>query len=279
MKKQIQRWLQNKIGIGENRDQIMILEKKIASLSLLQEWSMDKIIPIPAGLLEATKAALPEKYKSVNCNIHCSDPMFRYPLQVHGSQSLKVLKEYFLTGLEAAEFIYKQNPKAQRILDFGGGYGRVSRFLHIFFPNAQILINDPKKSAIKFQLENFGHAIDDHNPVDIIFAGSVFTHLPKALFERILHQLMDTIDRGNTLILTLHQFIEEEFLFYPHTEESAMQELEDSLDESQYGSVYCSKEYFEYCLYSHQNGNSFKYSIDDSTSFGGTQQYLIIKRL
>jgi hypothetical protein len=269
VKKQIQRWLQNKIGIGENRDQILILEKKIASLSLLQEWSMDKIIPIPTGLLEATKAALPEKYKSVNCNIHCSDPMFRYPLQVHGSQPLKVLKEYFLTGLEAAEFIYNQNPKAQRILDFGGGYGRVSRFLHIFFPNAQI----------QFQIENFGSTIDDHNPVDIIFAGSVFTHLPKTLFERTLHQLMDAIEKGNTLILTLHQFIEEEFLFYPHTEESAMQELEDSLDESQYGSVYCSKEFFEYCLYSHQNGNSFKYSTDYSARFGGTQQYLIIKRL
>ena len=61
MKKQIQRWLQNKIGIGENRDQILILEKKITSLSLLQEWSMDKIIPIPTGLLEVTKAVSVEQ--------------------------------------------------------------------------------------------------------------------------------------------------------------------------------------------------------------------------
>ena len=278
MKKQIQRWLQNKIGIGENRDQILILEKKITSLSLLQEWSMDKIIPIPTGLLEVTKAALPEKYKSANFNIHCSDPMFRFPLQFHGSQPLKVLKEYYLTGFEAAEFIYSQNPEAQRVLDFGGGYWRVSRFLHICFLKARILINDPKKSAVKFQIENFGYELDDHNPVDIIFAGSVFTHLPKTLFEKTLHQLMDRIEKGNTLILTLHQFVEKEFLFYPHTEESAMQELEDSLGESQYGSVYCSKEFFEYCLYSHQNGNSFKYSIDDSASFGDTQQYLIVER-
>ena len=279
MKKRIQQWLQNKIGIGENQEKILILEKKIASLSVLQQWSMDSVIPIPTILLEKTKEALPDKYKSVNSNIHCSDPMFRYPLQVHGTEPLKVLKEYFLTGAGAADFISNHRPEAKKILDFGGGYGRVGRFLKVCFPKSQILINDPKKSAVKFQINDFGYEIDDHSPVDVIFAGSVFTHLPKNLFEKTLHQLMDRMIKGNALILTLHQFIDEDFIFYPYTEESAMPELDESLDESQYGSVYCSKEFFEYCLYSHKNGNKFKYSIDDYKSFGGTQQYLIVEQL
>lgn len=277
MKKQLQRWIQDKIGIGKNRDRIRILENKLAALSSIQEWSMPSVLNIPKVLLNPIISMLPPKYKSINLDIHRSDPMFRYPLQVHGPDTTKVLLEYFTTGLHAAELIEKHKPKAKRVLDFGAGFGRVGRFLFHVFPDAQILVSDPKKSALKYQTERLGAIADDEKIVDLIFAGSVFTHLPKSIFKKTLHGLMNRLEKGGLLILTMHQFVDQEFLFYSYTEESAMSHLEDALDDSNYGSVYCSKDFFEYCLYSHSRGSRFKYKIDDSSSFGGTQQYLIIE--
>ena len=279
MKKHIQRWLQDKIGIGQNRDQLKVLENKIASLSLLFEWSSGPLIQVPIGLIEKTKETLKEEYQSVNFQISRNDAMFRYPLQVHGAMPLKILKEYFHTGSEAADYIYGFAPKAKKILDFGCGYGRVSRFLKVRFPEAELLVSDPKKSAMDFQIENLKTIADDHSPVNLIFAGSVFTHLPKKLFQNSLHELMTRLIKGGALILTLHQFIDNEFSIYPFTEEAALTGLEDPINSAVYGSVYCSKEFLEFCIYSHAEGNLFKCSIDDSSSFGGAQQYIIIKRL
>jgi hypothetical protein len=90
---------------------------------------------------------------------------------------------------------------------------------------------------------------------------------------------MTRLIKGGALILTLHQFIDNEFSIYPFTEEAALTGLEDPMDSAVYGSVYCSKEFFEFCIYSHTEGNLFKCSIDDSSSFGGTQQYIVIERL
>ena len=279
MKKHIQRWLQDKIGIGQNRDQIKVLENKIASLSLLFEWSSGPLIQVPGDLIKKTKETLKEEYQSVNFQISRNDAMFRYPLQVHGAMPLKILKEYFHTGAEAADYIYGFAPKAKKILDFGCGYGRVSRFLKVRFPEAELLVSDPKKSAMDFQIENLKTIADDHSSVNLIFAGSVFTHLPKKLFQNSLHELMSRLVEGGALILTLHQFIDNEFSIFPFTEEAALTGLEDPIDSTAYGSVYCSKEFFEFCVYSHTEGNLFKCSIDDSSSFGGTQQYIVIERL
>ena len=279
MKKHIQRWLQDKIGIGQNRDQIKVLENKIASLSLLFEWSSEALIQVPKGLIEKTKKTLKEEYQSINFEISRNDAMFRYPLQVHGAMPLKILKEYFHTGAEAADYIYDFAPNVKKILDFGSGYGRVSRFLKVRFPDAEILVSDPKKSAIGFQIENLKTIPDDYSPVNLIFAGSVFTHLPKKLFQNSLHELMNRLIEGGALILTLHPFIDNEFSIYPFTEEAALTGLEDPMDSMVYGSVYCSKEFLEFCVYSHTQGNLFKCSIDNSSSFGGTQQYIIIERL
>jgi len=279
VKKHIQRWLQDKIGIGQNRDQIKVLENKIASLSLLFEWSSGPLIQVPGGLIKKIKETLKEEYQSINFLISKNDAMFRYPLQVHGAMPLKILKEYFHTGAEAADYIYGLAPKAKKILDFGCGYGRVSRFLKVRFPEAELLVSDPKKSAMEFQIENLKTTADDHSPVNLIFAGSVFTHLPKKLFQNSLHELMTRLIEGGALILTLHQFIDNEFSIYPFTEEAALTGLEDPIDSAVYGSVYCSKEFLEFCIYSHPEGNLFKCSIDDSSSFGRTQQYIIIERL
>ena len=280
MKKTFKRWFQDKIGIGENRDKLALLEKRIAALATLEQWALPEVLPIPRASLETAWTdtlqglSLPEAWASSPIGIHRSDPMFRYPFQVHGGDTLRVLAEYYHTGAEAALQLQAQAPDAQRILDFGGGYGRVGRFLTAAFPQAKRMVSDPKTSAVDFQIKHFGALADDHQPVDLLFAGSVFTHLPEADFRSTLNTLLGRLIRGGTLILTLHEFQSTRFVFHPYTEESALRELEDVLSEDAYGSVYCSESFWRESLQAAEG--SWSYEILPER-FGGTQLYLVIK--
>ncbi len=276
----LKRWIQDKIGIGENRDKLALLEKRIAALATLEQWALPEVLPIPQPLVERawsdtlSTLDLPEAWGTSPKAIHRSDPMFRYPFQVHGGDALKVLSEYYGTGAEAAWRLQSVAPKVERILDFGGGYGRVGRFLSAAFPGAKRLVSDPKPSAVDFQIKHFGALSDDQQPVDLIFAGSVFTHLPEAEFKGTLRSLLGRLTRTGTLVLTLHEFQSQRFAFHPYTEESALRELEDVLSEDVYGSVYCSESFWRDTLSSVDG--SWTYTILPER-FGGTQAYLVVK--
>jgi hypothetical protein len=229
-----------------------------------------------ARLETAETLALPESWNASPSAIHRSDPMFRYPFQVHGGDTLTVLREYFATGAEAALRLQSLAPKAERILDFGGGYGRVGRYLSAAFPNAKRLVSDAKPSAVDFQIKHFGALSDDQQPVDLIFAGSVFTHLSEADFHSTLNSLLSRLTRSGLLVLTLHEFQSQRFNFHPYTEESALRELEDVLNQDAYGSVYCSEEFWNDAL---EQGplETWSYEILPQR-FGGTQLYVVVKR-
>ncbi len=273
----IKRWLQDKVGIGENRDQLALLEKRLTALATLEQWALPEVLPIPAALMDAAWRAVhagagtPESWHTSQNAIHRSDPMFRYPFQVHGGNAALVLEEYYRTGVEAAQCLAHHAPSSARILDFGGGYGRVGRFLSAAFPDAKRFVSDTKTSAVHFQITQFGALVDDQQPMDLIFAGSVFTHLKEGEFVPTLHSLLDRLTRGGVLILTLHPFGSERFTIHPFTEESALRELEDVLNPESYGSVYCSETYWQEALSA--VGGSLTYDVLPER-FGGTQVYL-----
>ncbi|MGB1024851.1 MAG: MBL fold metallo-hydrolase, partial [Paracoccaceae bacterium] len=85
----IQEKLGGKIGIGENRDKLALLEKRIAALATLEQWALPEVLPIPQPLVERawsdtlSTLDLPEVWGASPKAIHRSDPMFRYPFQVH----------------------------------------------------------------------------------------------------------------------------------------------------------------------------------------------------
>jgi hypothetical protein len=76
------------------------------------------------------------------------------------------------------------------ILDFGCGHGRVTRWFVAAFPKAQIHITDYQKTAVEFCVANFGcRATDNEIPAarfDLVWLGSVFTHLPSQIVEPLL---------------------------------------------------------------------------------------------
>lgn len=271
------RWIQNKVGIGENREKLALIEKRIAALATIQQWGLPEILPIPEALVHRAWALVFEENKGLGASsprgIHRSDPMFRYPFQVHGGDAKQVLQEYYQTGWDAATVLKKTCPSPEKVLDFGGGYGRVGRFLASIYPQAKRMISDPKSSAVDYQIKHFGALQDDEQAMDLIFAGSVFTHLPRSAFTSTLHALLGRLSRHGVLVLTLHEFISAEYVFHPYTEESALRELEDVLSKEVYGSVYCSESFWREAL--HTAGGLWKYTILNER-FGGTQLYVVV---
>jgi SAM-dependent methyltransferase len=93
------------------------------------------------------------------------------------------------------------------ILDFGSGHGRVARWLRAAFPGANIWCADRDRSGLAFCEETLGCkplATDDPQPntMDVIWLGSVFTHLPASIAETLLTALIDALRPGGVLLFS-----------------------------------------------------------------------------
>lgn len=262
MLKRLQRWFQNKSGIGENRDALDVLRRRVDALAAVQQQHLPETLRLPW---------LPEDLDGVVTAIHRADAMFRYPLSASGGTWTRAASEYFTSGRELAQVAKSAAPSAQSILDFGGGYGRVGRFLAVEFPNAQRWVYDPKAAAMAFQQAQWGAQPWDGQPADLIIAGSVFTHLYMDVAHRELNRLCELLTPGGSLLVTLHDFVPVTRT-YATTEESALPELEDQLRPESYASVYFSQEDWSR-LIPHGYWCALR-----PERFGGTQQIMQIQR-
>lgn len=100
------------------------------------------------------------------------------------------------------------------ILDFGSGAGRVTRWLCAAFPESEIAVTDVRETDIAFCAANFrvaawtsGTDIDAlcaPAQYDLIWAGSVITHLPAGMSLRLLRKLMSWTRPGGLVIVSMH---------------------------------------------------------------------------
>lgn len=260
MLKRLQRWIQDKSGIGENRDALAVLRRRVDALAAVQQQHLPETLNLPW---------LPDVLDGASPAVHRADAMFRYPLSASGGQWQRVAHEYFATGRALAKVAKSVAPLAQSILDFGGGYGRVGRFLAVEFPSATRWIYDPKAAAMAFQQAQWGALPWGGQAADLILAGSVFTHLRPELARAELGRLCQSLNQNGVLLLTLHDFVPATRV-YAATEESSLPELEDQLDAQSYASVY-----FGANDWSQLIPNGFQCSLRPER-YGGTQQILVI---
>lgn len=260
--KRLQRWFQNKSGIGENRDALNLLRRRVDALAAVQQQHLPETLHLPW---------LPEDLDGVVTAIHRADAMFRYPLSASGGTWTRAASEYFTTGRELAQVAKSAAPNAHSILDFGGGYGRVGRFIAVEFPHAQRWVYDPKAAAMAFQQAQWGAQPWDGQPADLIIAGSVFTHLHLDVARAELDRLCRLLAPGGMLLVTLHDFVPATRT-YATTEESALPELEDQLQPESYASVYFSQEDWARLI-----PHGYRCTLRPER-FGGTQQIMQVQR-
>ena len=150
------------------------------------------------------------------------------------------------------------------ILDFGSGYGRVSRFLPSFFTNSKIEVSEVKSQALDFQKRHFDFEGISHTQdvksfpdkeFDLILALSVFTHLPQSSFENWLNKLVRLLKPGGALVFTFNNTLDplhltssqmKEFAYTASSEDTAFPFLYDSIKENtDYGNTYVSHRFLD----------------------------------
>ena len=96
----------------------------------------------------------------------------------------------------------------ESVLDFGCGYGRVCRYLRAAFPDASISVSDPYEQGARFCAETFGctdiEGALQPDSFDLIWVGSVFTHLSEAEVEEHIFRLAAALRPNGLLIFTTH---------------------------------------------------------------------------
>ncbi len=265
----VKRWFQDKVGIGENRDRLAQLEARVHALAALHQVHLPEVLLLPQDALHEVWAGLPTEFQSTSSSVHRSDPMLLYPLAVTGGDWHRCLHEYFTTGADTAKWLSQWAPEARSVLDFGGGFGRVGRFLPAAFPQASRWILDPKPAAVSFQNSHWGALSYALGKVDLVFAGSVFTHLVPDAAETALRTLASSLTSNGLAVLTTHAAptAGRDWVVHSRTEETALPELEDSLARTAYSSVSFSDDAWIKLL--ERNGLADVHKKD--VLFGGTQ--------
>ena len=132
------------------------------------------------------------------------------------------LAEYFYCGRSAVECTQRALDAAsispqqvQHILDLPCGHGRVLRYLKVAFPEAHITACDLLGDAVDFCSSTFGAAplasFEDPERIrleaesfDLVWVGSLFTHLDAPKWSRFLTVLRNSLRPGGVLVFTTH---------------------------------------------------------------------------
>jgi SAM-dependent methyltransferase len=126
---------------------------------------------------------------------------------------------YFATGHWAARKIKESVTQfgvaePRHILDLPCGYGRVLRYLQLFWPNAEIVAGELTPGAVEFCHNVFGAVplqskdplweVELGGPYDLIWCGSLLTHFDEEYWHATLRHFGGALNRPGLLVFTTH---------------------------------------------------------------------------
>jgi SAM-dependent methyltransferase len=134
--------------------------------------------------------------------------------------SMPDASQYFRLGREALALVQQATARAgsgriRAILDLPCGYGRVARWLHSAYPDAQLTVCDIQAPAVAFCVEQLAATgvvatVDGrHWPslpgaYDIIWCGSLLTHLNRDQWVGHLWRFAERLAPRGVLVFTTH---------------------------------------------------------------------------
>jgi SAM-dependent methyltransferase len=92
------------------------------------------------------------------------------------------------------------------VFDFGCGHGRATRWFRAAFPEAAIWVTDLDQAGVDWCVKQFG-CKDTRGDIpadrfDVVWLGSVFTHLPRQIAEGLIDNLLTSLKPNGLLIFT-----------------------------------------------------------------------------
>jgi 2-polyprenyl-3-methyl-5-hydroxy-6-metoxy-1,4-benzoquinol methylase len=144
---------------------------------------------------------------NVNLALHPKDGMFCGNEQHYlkcGASALNIID----IAVQRAEI------QPRSILDFGSGAGRVTRWLRAAYPDAEIWVTDTREEDLTFcqhsfdvsSFLSFNEVSRLHSPssYDLIWVGSVLTHLSETTSWELTRKLASWLNPGGALVLSAH---------------------------------------------------------------------------
>jgi len=128
------------------------------------------------------------------------------------------LDHYFSVGRSAINMITQAmvltgKTRFEAVLDLPCGAGRITRHLSAFFYDSKIFVAELDKQKEAFVVEKFGatpirttadFSLDPDRRFDLVFVGSLLTHLNAASFERALEWFIKAVADDGVLVFTTH---------------------------------------------------------------------------
>ena len=125
-------------------------------------------------------------------------------------------QHYYAVGLDALWNIILSMmsaglAEAHQILDFPSGFGRVTRYLRAAFPEARVDVGDIWDAAVAHCAATYRANPIETKPAfrdieapnyDVIFAGSLLTHLPEKQGNALLDFFADHLEVGGIMVVT-----------------------------------------------------------------------------
>jgi SAM-dependent methyltransferase len=153
--------------------------------------------------------------------IHPRDGMYEHQLEEAFEAPELAAVHYFRSGLIAYQALaqvlgwrYGSLDAVPELLDFAGGFGRVTRFLVAELPPERVWVAEVQPQAVAFQESLLGvHGLvtswraEEFTPprgVAAIVALSLFTHLPRDPFRAWLDKLYEVLAPGGLLVFSVH---------------------------------------------------------------------------
>jgi SAM-dependent methyltransferase len=136
----------------------------------------------------------------------------------HDGMYAKTPDVYFGAGATALRcvrlaILEARKDSCESLLDFACGYGRALRFFRATFPEAKLVACDISRDAVDFCAQEFGaipvysqedpDAIELPGPFDVIWVGSLFTHVPEPRWIAFLDLLASVLSEDGLLVFTV----------------------------------------------------------------------------
>ena len=157
---------------------------------------------------------------------------------------------YFQAGEEAINQIIRGVLSSnlsivKNVLDLACGHGRVLRHLVKLFINAKFSAADIDEDGVDFSVEQFGvkgiytpvniYEFDFNDHYDLIWAGSLFTHLPLEKIIRTTAHVCNYLTPRGIFIFTLHGRYSDNEITFSDEEDTEVQNAINQFKETGFG--------------------------------------------
>lgn len=130
-------------------------------------------------------------------------------------------RHYYSVGFSCLDILRKvlnfldvEKLSVRKILNFPSGYGREMRFMKSYFTESEIVASEIEQKKLDFIKEKFNtdtflsnkefRNLPTDVKYDLIWSGSLFTHLSARKFRKLLRYFIGILNSNGILIFTTH---------------------------------------------------------------------------